>query len=141
MYDFTEEVLSNLSNGLADDGYLINFEPTHGNRVMQAIRSRIYRKSPLVDFETERDYHIKELNKFYAASGYDMAWQFYLGLLTYCLYYNPDVFPRLTKTSPVLLKVLFALERLFYRTSIAKFFSFATLTILIKKRLVLETEV
>lgn len=134
VHEFTEDVLNNLKYGLKDSGYLINFEPTHGNRIMQAIRDRIYRKSSFIDYETERDYHVNELNNIYAVSGFDVVWQFSPGLLAYCLYYNPDIFPRLAKINSSVLKILFAIEKPFFRTRIARFFSFATLSVLQRQK-------
>ena len=131
--DYTGQVLRNLRDGLTDDGYLINFEPTHGNRIAKSIRSRVYRSNPIFDYSTERDYSVNELNELYCSAGYEIAFQFYPGLLAYSLYYNPDVFPRLARISSFVLKTLFTLEKPLYKTRIAKFFSFATLTILRRK--------
>jgi len=131
--DYSATVLKNLKNALADGGLLINFEPTHGNKIAKMVRSHVYRSSSIIDNSTERDYSVDELNELYSNAGYDIAYQFYPGLLTYSLYYNPDIFPRLARISPVILKTLFALEKPFYKTRIAKLFSFATLTILKKK--------
>ena len=127
--EYSEVVLKNLKEGLADNGCLINFEPTHGNRITKAIRSHIYRSNPIFD-STEKDYSVDELNNIYSGAGFKITHQFYPGLLAYSLYYNPDAFPSLARISPIVLKVLFALEKPFYKTWIARFFSFATLTVL-----------
>ena len=131
--DYTEKVLLNLRNGLTDDGYFISFEPTHGNRIAKMIRKRVYRSSSIVDYTTERDYEIHELNKLYKNAGYEIVHQFYPGLLAYSLYYNPDIFPKLVHIGRVMLKMLFTLEKPLYMTRFAKIFSFATMTILRRK--------
>ena len=131
--DYTEVVLRNLRAGLADDGYFVNWEPTHGNRIAKAIRDRTYRKNPVFDYETERDYSVNELNKMYKDAGYDIVQQFYPGLLTYCLYANPDVFPFLAKIPQIVLKIAFKMEKCLYKTRLAKCLSFLTITILKKK--------
>ena len=135
--DYSYEVLRNLRDGLLGNGYLINAEPTHGNIIAKVIRDRIYRSNPIFDHLTERDYSVDELNKIYSDAGFEIVYQFYPSLLAYSLYSNPDVFPRLARINPLVLKILFVLEKPFYRTKIAKFFSFGTITIL-KRKVVID---
>jgi len=130
--DYSFAVLKNLCKGLNNNSLLVNFEPTHSNAITKKIRSHIYRSNHIFDETTERDFSVNELNNMYKNAGLEIVCQFYPGLLSYCLYYNPDAFPRLASINPVILNSLFALEKPFYRTSIAKFFSFATLTVLKK---------
>ena len=130
--DYTTQVLRIMNDSLEEGGYLINLEPSHGNRISKAIRDRIYRSSPIVDYQTEKDYAVKELTNIYIETGFRIVHQFYPGLLAYSLYYNPDMFPRLSRINPKALRTLFALEKPFYKSRLARFFSFATLSILSK---------
>ena len=123
------EIVAKCARALTPGGLFISFEPTHGNRVTRSIRERIYRTNPLFDADTERSFAVDELLNMFRSTRllpYKIA---YPGLLSYALYFNPDAFPLLNIGGTACVKALFSIDRLFYRTSIGRFFSFATLSI------------
>ena len=124
------EVLRRLSNALKPGGCMISFEPTHNNAIARRVRERIYRRNALFDAQTERGYDLAELNTLYAGAGLDILDQAFPGLLAYVLYYNPDAFPALNRGGVGLVRALYALERRLYRSAVARWASFATLTLL-----------
>ena len=130
--DYAQKVVNNLYACLKTGGYFINFEPTHNNNFYRYIRKKIYNKNKIFDSETERAFELNELNKMYANAGFEIIEQFFPGLISYILYYNPDAFPFLNIGSANLVKLLFNIDKLFIKNSIGKKFSFATLSILQK---------
>lgn len=125
----SREVVARLARNIRPGGYFINFEPTHGNRVFQYIREKIYRRNPLFDHETERAFGVDELMRMFLDAGLQREKVFYPGLLAYVLYYNPDAFPLLNFGSTKLVSLLWSLEKPFLQTSIARLLSFATFSI------------
>ena len=123
------QVVKNLSVGLKKGGLFINFEPTYGNRLTQWIRKKIYQKNPLFDEKTERDFSVSELKDFFLSSSLSPVRIIYPGLLSYILFYNPDAFPFLNAGGKWLVKATFLADRLFYKTKLGGFLSFATLSI------------
>jgi 2-polyprenyl-3-methyl-5-hydroxy-6-metoxy-1,4-benzoquinol methylase len=132
--DYTLDVMNNLSDALNEEGYFINFEPTQNNFILKWVRNRIYKKNSLFDNETERAYDLKDLNQFYSTANLEVVDQIYPGLVSYILYYNPDAFPLLNFGGRRMVDVIFKIDRLFFRNILGRFFSFATLTIMKKKK-------
>jgi SAM-dependent methyltransferase len=110
-------------------GWFLSFEPTHGNPLTGAVRNAIYRRNALFDADTERGFSTAELFAMFRDAGLDKVDVLYPGLLTYVLYYNPDAFPALNIGGPAAVRRLFATERPFMRTAIARTLSFATLSL------------
>ena len=123
------DVVKNLARHLRPGGYFINLEPTHGNRLFQAIREAIYRRNALFDEETERAFAPDELHSMFENAGLEPEDKLYPGLLTYVLYYNPDAFPWLNLGSPSLVRFLWSLEKHIVGSAFARTLSFATLTL------------
>ncbi|HYE37791.1 class I SAM-dependent methyltransferase [Methylocaldum sp.] len=134
VYAHTKDVLDRITSALKSGGYFINFEPTQNNSLFRFVRERIYKSNKIFDDETERAYNLDELNRLYAASGLHIVDQIYPGLLAYIMYYNPDAFPILNLGGESTVRFLFGLEKYFYRTSLARKLSFATLTLLQKNK-------
>ncbi|MFK8017497.1 MAG: class I SAM-dependent methyltransferase [Gammaproteobacteria bacterium] len=123
------DVVQRLRNSVKPGGYFINLEPTHGNPIFQWIRERIYARNTLFDEETERAFSVAQLRSMFAEAGFESVDTTYPGLLSYVLYYNPDAFGWLNVGSPAWVRALFALERPFLRTGLARALSFATLAL------------
>jgi hypothetical protein len=104
-------------------------EPTHNNYLSGKIRERIYKKSHLFDEETERDFTTKQLNTLFLSKGLKLKEQIYPGLLAYVLWSNPDAFPGLNKFSLSFEKMLLSFEKPFWRSNVARFLTFATMSI------------
>lgn len=122
-------VVDRLCKAIKPGGHFINLEPTHGNPLFKAIRDRIYDNNSLFDEETERAFDVHELFDFFESAGMEPKDITYPGLSAYVLYYNPDAFPLLNRGGKGLVKFLFALDRLFMRNKVGRFFSFATLSL------------
>jgi len=133
VYAHVGPVISLLSGAIKPGGYLINFEPTQNNALYRMARNRIYKKNELFDDDTEQAFDLAELNDLYRQGGLVVEDQVYPGLLAYIMYYNPDAFPLLNIGSAGMVRFLHALEKPFYRSFLAKFFSFATLSLLRKE--------
>jgi SAM-dependent methyltransferase len=132
VYNYTEEVIYKIYKCLKKGGYFINFEPTNNNLFLELIREKVYKSNSIFDEETEGDYKLLDLNKFYKNAGFEIKDQIYPGLLSYILYYNPDAFPWLNIGGTKLVKLIFKMDKLFFRNFIGKKFSFATLSLLKK---------
>lgn len=132
--DFTDEILRNLHTSLNRGGIFINFEPTSNNSLYRWIRKKIYNKNHIFDEKTEHDFSLNELNKYYCKNDFKICKQFYPGLLSYILYYNPDAFPFLNIGGKRTVKFIFNIDKLFYQNIIGKVFSFCTLSFLEKKK-------
>lgn len=132
VYEHVGPVVSLLSNAIKPGGYLINLEPTQNNSLYRRVRNRIYKKNDLFDDDTEQAFDLTELNSLYKQSGLIIEDQVYPGLLAYIMYYNPDAFPALNIGSTKMVKTFHSLEKPFYRSFIARYFSFATLSLLKK---------
>ncbi len=130
--DYTEHVLRKVNEALNPNGYFINYEPTQNNFIMRFARNVIYKKNRLFDQDTERAFELKELNQIYSKTGFKIENQIYPGLLSYILYYNPDAFPLLNIGGERMVKVAFNFDKMFFRNSLGRKFSFTTLTLLKK---------
>ncbi len=133
VYAHVSSVLERLVSALKPGGYMINLEPTQNNPVYGWVRRRIYRKNELFDDETEQAFDLPELNHLYRDAGLSIQDQIYPGLMAYIMYYNPDAFPALNRGSSKVVRAVFALEKKFYRSWMARKLSFATLSLLAKK--------
>lgn len=130
VYAHVSSVMEKLSAALKPGGFFINLEPTQNNRLYRWVRSKIYHENELFDEETEQAFDLNELNGLYRRAGLEIRDQMYPGLLAYIMYYNPDAFPGLNVGSLRAVRGIHALERPFYHTRLARYFSFATLTLL-----------
>ncbi|MFA6082415.1 MAG: class I SAM-dependent methyltransferase [Patescibacteria group bacterium] len=127
--DYVETLMASLSDGLNKGGYFIALEPTQNNRLFKRIRAKTYQKNDFFDEETERAFDLKDLNKLMSDHRLEVIDQMYPGLLSYILFYNPDVFPWLNIGGKWLVKASFAVDKLFMRNLIGRKLSFATLTL------------
>lgn len=120
--------MRNLHKALKPGGLFINLEPTHNNFLWRWVRERIYKKNDLFEESTEEGFRLKDYNRLLADSNFDVAYQFYPGLLGYILYYNPDAFPALNKGSVGIAKKLCKMDLSLGNTWFGKYFSFNTWT-------------
>lgn len=123
------EAVRRISGAVRPGGYLLNFEPTDGNPLFRWVRERIYQRNELFDAQTERGFAVSELFALFEEAGLECADVVYPGLSSYVLYYNPDAFPSLNLGGARAVKTSFALDQLFIRNFIGRFFSFATLSL------------
>jgi SAM-dependent methyltransferase len=128
-----DAVLDSLHGALNDDGYFIYFEPTHNNILFKKIRERIYRKNAFFDNDTERAFELDQINDTFERHNYNLIDQIYPGLLSYVLYYNPDAFPLFNIGGKWLVRLIFNIDRLFFRNFIGRKLSFATMSLYQKK--------
>lgn len=126
---YTGSVISNIHKGIKKNGHFITFEPTQNNWFLKKVREVIYSRNDFFDNETEKAFDLSDMNKQFIRNGFKIKDQIYPGLLSYILYYNPDVFPFLNKGGRPVLKLLFSVDKLFFRNIIGKKMSFATLTL------------
>ncbi|MCM8594883.1 trans-aconitate 2-methyltransferase [Accumulibacter sp.] len=129
VYQHAGVVVERLRRALREGGYFVNLEPTHNFTPLSWVRGWIYRRNALFDDQTEQGFWLSDLDRLFTDAGYELVDQVYPGLLTYVLYYNPDAFPMLNIGGPGLVRTLFRLERPFFRSSLARKLSFATLSI------------
>lgn len=127
VYSHADDVVRRLGAALKPGGYFLNLEPTQNCWLTRRVREHIYRKNALFDEESERGFDLSELDLMFERSGLVKASQAFPGLLAYVLYYNPDAFPRLNVGGPSLVRALFHLDRLFWKSWIGRKFSFATI--------------
>ncbi len=127
--DRAGEVVRNLADGLKPGGMFVNFEPTYGNPVFNAVRERIYRTNDIFDEVTERAFSVAQLTGMFVSAGLEQVRVVYPGLSAYVLYYNPYAFPLLNKGGVRMVDRLFALDRLFMHNPVGRFFSFATVSV------------
>jgi len=130
--DFAQNVLQRMYAALNYRGVLINFEPTHNFFMNRVASEYIYKKKANFDHETERRFSLSEINIIYRNAGFTISEQLYPGLLSYVLYANPNALPSLNKGSTSMLRLLFRIDRLFFKNLIGRKFSFSTLTLLEK---------
>lgn len=123
-----DNVMARLAGAVRPGGHFLSFEPTHGNPLSQRVREAIYRRNTLFDADTERGFSTRELFAMIGAAGLQRVDAIYPGLLAYILYYNPDAFPKLNVGNTAAVRRLFALERPFLRSPLARTLSFATLS-------------
>lgn len=127
--DMAQDVVSRLSSAIRPGGYFINFEPTSGNPLFCWIREYIYKHNKLFDEQTERAFSLPELFQMFKSANLSLVDVMYPGLLAYVLYYNPDAIPALNIGGVRWVKAIHAMDRIFYRTIIGRWLSFATLTL------------
>ncbi|MFC1675829.1 class I SAM-dependent methyltransferase [Planctomycetota bacterium] len=132
IYNTAEEFVSTVYSALNDGGHFINFEPTQNNYFTKIIRTNIYKKNPMFDADTEEGFDLNILNDIYSSCGFNVVDQLYPGLLSYVLYYNPEAFSFFYTGGKKCVRLLFNMEKMFYRNFIGRKLSFATLTILRK---------
>lgn len=131
---FSRSVVKSLSAAIREGGYFVNLEPTSGNRLFSWIRSLIYKSNDVFDEETEQAFSVDDLESHFVEAGLKRQSITYPGLLSYVFFYNPDAFPWLNVGGVRLVKLLWSIDRLFVRSGIGRFFSFATLSVWEKKR-------
>lgn len=131
--DYAESVCRSLADALKKDGLFISFEPTNNNVFVQLVRNIIYRRNHLFDEGTERAFSLKQFNRIFTRNGLRVKKQYYPGLLSYILYYNPDAFPILNIGNEKTVECIFKVERRLYDNFIGRLFSFCTFSIFIKK--------
>ena len=129
VYTFAEQAVSNLSKALKPGGFFINFEPTNNNLLLKCIRNFTYKRNKIFDTSTEKAFTTQELHTIAQKNHLKVIDELYPGLLAYVLWYNPDAFPFLNIGSLNCVSLLCNLERRIWRTSLARYFTFATLTI------------
>jgi len=123
------DVISRLRSSLLAGGYFLNFEPTQNCWVTRKIRKSIYKNNAIFDEETEQGFELSDLEAQFERAGFEKVDQVFAGLLAYVLFYNPDAFPILNLGGKWLVRVTFWLDRLIWRTWLAKKLSFATITL------------
>ena len=123
-----QTIVGNLASGLRSGGIFVNYEPTHGNPLIRAVRDRIYQKNSLFDEQTERAFAVTDLETLFRNAGLAPLATWYFGLLSYILYYNPDAFPYLNQGGKLGVKMTFAFDRLFHKNIVGRTLSFATLS-------------
>lgn len=129
VYSHTPKVLANLKNALVGGGYFISFEPTHNNWLTRRVRKKIYRRNPLFDADSEQGFEYRDLERYFISAGFEKVDEVYPGLLAYVLYYNPDAFPLLNKGGKLMVKSIFAFDRLFWDNAVGRKLSFATVSL------------
>ncbi|WP_319587619.1 class I SAM-dependent methyltransferase [uncultured Desulfobulbus sp.] len=122
-------VVQRLALALSKGGYFLNFEPTHNCLLTRRARALVYNKNTLFDQETEKGFELKNLDLIFEQAGFEKIKQMYPGLLSYILYYNPDAFPLLNIGGTAFIHSVFAIDKVFWRTWLAKKLSFATITL------------
>lgn len=132
IYDFARDFVNTIYDALNDGAYFINFEPTQNNIIYKIIRTQIYKKNPMFDYETEKGFDVTQLNDIYLSCRFKIIDQIYPGLLSYILYFNPEAFPFFNIGNERGTKLLFNIEKPFFRNFIGWKCSFATLTLLKK---------
>ena len=127
--DMAQQVVNNMTPCLSPGGYFINFEPTHASWMTKKIRDITYKRNDIFDESTERGFAVNEWRNFFKCRELTEVNIFYPGLLAYVLFYNPYAFPSLNKGGASTVRLLFELERPFYKSFLARYFSFASLGI------------
>jgi SAM-dependent methyltransferase len=129
VYKYVDRAIANLINALDEEGRIIIFEPTHNNVIFRKARELIYKHNKLFDAENEKGFSTKEINDLFESKNLLPEQQIFPGLLAYILWYNPDAFPLLNIGGDAFCRLLLALEKPLWRSKLARFFSFATLTV------------
>ena len=130
--EFAKDFVNTIYNILNDQGCFINFEPTHNNSIYKGIRKQIYKHNSMFDSETEQGFALPYLNDMYLSCGFKIIDQIFPGLLSYVLYFSPEAFYFLNIGTQKSIKLLFSIEKMFFRSFLGRKFSFATLTLLQK---------
>lgn len=127
--DHSAGAIKTIYDALNPGGFFINFEPTSDWLFTGLVRNWIYRSNDLFDYETERGFSLVEYNKMFANVGFIKQDQFFPGLLSYILFFNPDAFPSLNIFGESVVKASFAFDKLFMRNFVGRKLSFATLSL------------
>lgn len=122
-------VVRQLAKSIEPGGYFLSFEPTQNNFLARRVRQRVYATNGLFDADTEQGFEYADLQAQFAAAGFDKVDEVYPGLLAYVLYYNPDAFPQLNVGGASMVRMLFSIDRMFWRGFIGRKMSFATMTL------------
>ena len=130
--DYASEVLEKFYNALVPGGTLINFEPTYNNIFMKFVTGNIYRRNSSFESETERRFSLNELNFMYKVAGFKIKKQLYPGLLSYLLWYNPQVFKCFNVGNKKLIRKIFAKECFLYSQQFGRKWSVSTFSVLQK---------
>ena len=130
--DFAKDFVGTIHEILNKGGYFINFEPTHDNSFYKIIRELIYKKNPMFDSQTEKGFALSHLNGIYSSFGFKIIDQIYPGLLSYILYFNPEAFIFLNIGNKWSMRLVFNIEKIFFKNIVGRKLSFATLTLLQK---------
>lgn len=129
VYNHAEDVINNLKSTIRTGGFFISFEPTHSNPIQYLIRHIVYSRNKIFDRDNEAGFQSEALDKYFANASFVKVAQFYPGLLSYILYYNPDAFPFLNLGGPKLVELIFTLDKIIWKSPIGRALSFATLTL------------
>lgn len=129
VYSHTRDVLVNLGKAIRPGGYFVSLEPTHNNWFSRRVRRRVYKINRIFDADTEQGFEYHDLEWHFKSAGYEKVDEVYPGLLGYVLYYNPDAFPALNIGGPLLVKSIFAIDKLLWANCIGRRLSFATLCV------------
>lgn len=129
VYSHADEVVRRLSSALDHGGYFLNFEPTQNCWLTRRVREHIYSTNALFDDQSERGFELGELDRMFERAGLEKVSQVYPGMLAYVLYYNPDAFPILNVGGPALVRSIFRIDRLLWKSWIARKLSFATISL------------
>lgn len=138
VFSVSGDVIARLGDSLPNGGYFVNFEPTQNCWFTRKVRQSIYKKNAIFDEETEQGFDLPDLDAQFKNVGFVKVDQVFPGLLAYVLYYNPDAFPMLNVGGTWLVRAVFWVDRLFWRTWLAKKLSFATITLWRKTEVNLE---
>lgn len=132
--DFAPDALKKIYNALVPGGIFINFEPTYNNSIMKLATGGIYHRISSFEEATERRFSLDELNFLYKTAGFKLKRQLYPGLLSYLLWYNPQIFKKLNVGNKKLIKKVVKKECKLYAKSIGKKMSVATFSVLEKAK-------
>lgn len=128
VYSNIDLAISNISKSMSPDGIFISFEPTNNNIITRFIRNVTYKTNNLFDNKTERAFTTTSLDALAQKHGLKKIFQFYPGLISYILWYNPDAFPFLNIGSVKMVQNVISIEKKFWTTPFARYCSFATFT-------------
>lgn len=129
VYENAPLAVQNITRALKKGGIFINFEPTHNNPLTRKIRDKVYDCNDLFEKNTEQAFHVKELRLLFESNGLSIRDTLYPGLLAYVLWYNPDAFPILNRGPLMIVKMVTSVEKFLWRSRLAYYLSFATLTV------------
>lgn len=129
---YAPEVFEKFYEALVPGGILINFEPTYNNVFTKLVTKGIYHKSSSFENETERRFSLNELNFMYKVAGFKIKKQLYPGLLSYLLWYNPQIFKWFNVGNMKLIRKVFTKECFLYSQRFGRKWSAATFSVLQK---------
>ncbi len=123
------DVVCRLAAALRPGGHFLSFEPTQNCWLTRKARQLVYQRNGFFDAQTEQGFDLRDLDELFEQAGFEKYDQAFPGLISYVLYYNPDAFPVLNIGGRSGVRLSFAIDRLLWRTWIAKKLSFATITL------------